>query len=271
MLLGQVGRVVDRFGLEVHAYALMPNHYHFLVRSVNGNLSRCMQHLNGPYTQTLNQKHNWDGPVFRGRFHNQLVDESEHLRVLVPYIHLNPVRKRLVILPDQAFWTSYPAYIGQQEPPEWLRTDVVLSLFGSVDNLIAETMGYHSRELAWPSDFDLRKGVFTSWSPEIPVTLEAKAAARENRLAYARRVIGIVTGVPWAEVVVRKSGPGGNPRLRFAAWALADHTDLTYTQIGRALAISTASVGVFASRARKCGSDQMKDWMRRYRFWSEEE
>ena len=86
MFLDRTGEVVDRYGLEVHAYALMPNHFHLLVRSVQGNLSRCMQKLLGPYTQELNQRHGWDGPVFRGRFRNQVVSHSEHLQVLVPYI-----------------------------------------------------------------------------------------------------------------------------------------------------------------------------------------
>lgn len=80
-----VGEMVDRFGLEVHAYSLMPNHYHLLVRSVAGNLSRGMQHLDGTYTLWLHKRHQWDGPAFRGRFRSQLVEDEEHLRLLVAY------------------------------------------------------------------------------------------------------------------------------------------------------------------------------------------
>ena len=85
LFLEHLGRVVKRFGLEIHAYVLMPNHFHLLVRSVRGNISESMKQLLGPYSQALNQKHGWDGPVFRGRFKNQLVSESEHLRVVIPY------------------------------------------------------------------------------------------------------------------------------------------------------------------------------------------
>jgi len=91
-----VGEAVDDLGLEVHAFSLMPNHYHLLVRSAAGSLSRCMRHINGVYTQWLNRKQRWEGPVFRGRFKNQLVENEEYLRFLVAYIHLNPLRAHLV-------------------------------------------------------------------------------------------------------------------------------------------------------------------------------
>jgi putative transposase len=45
----------DRFGLEIHAYCLMSNHYHLLVKTPNANLSRCMRHINGLYTQRHNR------------------------------------------------------------------------------------------------------------------------------------------------------------------------------------------------------------------------
>ena len=120
LLLDTLGDVVDRFGLEVHAYSLMPNHYHLQVCTPAGNLSRAMCHLNGVYTQRLNRLHNWDGPVFRGRFKSQLVTEEAYRRELVAYIHLNPVRAGLVRRPDESGWTSHRAHLGLDKPPPWL-------------------------------------------------------------------------------------------------------------------------------------------------------
>ena len=55
----------EMFSLHVAAYCLMPNHYHLLVQTPDGNLSRVMRHINGVYTQRYNRRHNTDGQLFR--------------------------------------------------------------------------------------------------------------------------------------------------------------------------------------------------------------
>ena len=57
-----------RFGLQIHAYCLMGNHYHLLVSTPMANLGRCMRHINGLYTQRYNRQRRIDGPLFRGRY-----------------------------------------------------------------------------------------------------------------------------------------------------------------------------------------------------------
>src|SRR3990170_5993126 len=119
-----------RSGLEVHAYALMPNHYHLLVRSVRGNISDAMQYLNGRYTSGMNERHRWDGPLFRGRFRSQLVGDQSYLRMVLAYIHLNPLRARLVARLSSDAWTSHRAYVGLAPRPKWLTTAFFLSDLG---------------------------------------------------------------------------------------------------------------------------------------------
>src|SRR4051812_49416104 len=68
LFLNAVDEAVEHHGLEVHAYALMPNHFHLLVRSPLGNLSKAMKHVIATYTLRANRRHRWDGPIFRGRF-----------------------------------------------------------------------------------------------------------------------------------------------------------------------------------------------------------
>ena len=83
----------ERYGVEVHAYALMGNHYHLLIRTPEANASRAMQWLNVSYSVWFNKRRQRVGPVFQGRFGGVLIDGngSWSLNASV-YIHLNPVR-----------------------------------------------------------------------------------------------------------------------------------------------------------------------------------
>ncbi len=69
---------VERFDIILHGYALMPNHYHLLVESTHGNLSRAMAFVSSTFSRRLDTRFHWDGSVFRGRYHNRVVTAPEH-------------------------------------------------------------------------------------------------------------------------------------------------------------------------------------------------
>jgi REP-associated tyrosine transposase len=125
-LLGSIGR--DEQWL-VHAYCLMTNHYHLLVETPKGVLSRGMRSLNGRYTQWFNRRHKRNGHLFEGRFKSVLVQKESHLLELVRYVVLNPVRARLVERPGDWRWSSYRATSGRGPAPEWLERDWTLGQF----------------------------------------------------------------------------------------------------------------------------------------------
>jgi REP element-mobilizing transposase RayT len=130
--LGYVAELPERFGLLIHAYALMPNHYHLLVESTQGRLSDGMAFVGSRYAQWVNLTHpDWDGPLFRGRFHSKEVISEEHWHHLPVYLHLNPLRARLVMRLNQTRWTSHKVYAGTAEAPDWLTTDDLLAGYGS--------------------------------------------------------------------------------------------------------------------------------------------
>ena len=88
-----VGEMVERYGVVIHAYGLMPTHYHLLAQTPNANLSRAIQWLNASYSKWINGRAGDVGHVFSGRFKSVSVDgEGAWAEELSDYIHLNPVR-----------------------------------------------------------------------------------------------------------------------------------------------------------------------------------
>ena len=120
---------------QVHAYCLMPNHFHLVIETPQANLIAGMKWLLGTYTSRFNRRHKLFGHLFSGRYKSLIVDESGdgYLRTVCDYVHLNPVRARLLSdeqpLSDYP-WSSYGAYL---KPPSkrapWLRLD---RLFGEL-------------------------------------------------------------------------------------------------------------------------------------------
>jgi len=79
--------ISEMWNVNVAAYCLMTNHYHILLQTPDGNISRCMRHLNSVYTQRYNRRHGLDGQLFRERYKSILVCNDSHLLQLVRYIH----------------------------------------------------------------------------------------------------------------------------------------------------------------------------------------
>jgi len=121
--------VVQRFNWLCHAYCLMDNHYHLLIETPDGNLSKGMRQLNGVYTQKYNWLHQKTGHVFQGRYKAILVEKDSYLLELCRYVVLNPVRAGMTEKPEQWIWSSYSFTVGMKKPPEYLTTDWILGLF----------------------------------------------------------------------------------------------------------------------------------------------
>lgn len=125
-----VGDVCARFNWLVHAYCQMTNHYHLLVETVDGNLSKGMRQLNGVYTQRFNRRHGMVGHLFQGRYKAILVQKDTYLMELTRYVVLNPLRARMVERLEDWPWSSYRPIIGEANVPDWLDADWLLSQFG---------------------------------------------------------------------------------------------------------------------------------------------
>jgi len=123
-------QVCARFNWVVHAYCQMTNHYHLLVETPDGNLSRGMRQFNGQYTQHFNRHHRLVGHLFQGRYKAILVQKEAYLLALARYVVLNPVRAGMVRTPEDWPWSSYRQVTGMAAAPDWLDADWLLGQFG---------------------------------------------------------------------------------------------------------------------------------------------
>ena len=127
-----LGQTCDKTGWQLHAYCLMPNHFHLVLETPQANLVAGMKWFLGTYTARFNRRHKLFGHLFSGRYKSLIVDGSGNgcLRTVCDYVHLNPVRAKL-LTPEQSLrdfrWSSYGEYLkapGQRAP--WLRVDRLL-------------------------------------------------------------------------------------------------------------------------------------------------
>src|SRR5436305_4212417 len=123
--------VVDRFEWRCHTYCWMTNHFHLLVETPHGDLSRGMHRLNGMYARWFNWRHDYEGHLFDRRFGAVLVEDESHLLELTRYIVLNPVRACTCDHPGEWRWSSYAETLGRRDRPGFLQTAWLLSLFSS--------------------------------------------------------------------------------------------------------------------------------------------
>ena len=131
-----LGEACAKTGWQVHAYVLMPNHFHVVVETPQPNLVAGMKWLLGTYTSRFNRRHKLFGHLFSGRYKSLIVDGSGsgYLKSVCDYVHLNPARANLVAadVPLQSFaWSSWPAYLLEpSKRPGWLRVDRLLGAWG---------------------------------------------------------------------------------------------------------------------------------------------
>ena len=162
MFLDTVGEMSQRFEVDICAYVLMDNHYHLLMRTRRGNLSRSMQWVGATYTKRFNLRHSRSGHLFQGRFKNMIVQNDAYLLQLSYYIHRNPVRAAMVKRLSSYNWSSYRNYAYGDQTTKWLNTELIMSQFLNVaDKHLAyrEAAQKYAKEeqKIWE---DLRHGIF---------------------------------------------------------------------------------------------------------------
>lgn len=117
-LLAIIAEVATLYGVSVHAYVLMDNHFHLLVTPPTSDaLSRMMQALGRRYVGWFNARHHRTGTLWEGRYRAGLIEGERHLLACMRYIELNPVRAGLCAQPQDWPWSSAPHHLGLARQP----------------------------------------------------------------------------------------------------------------------------------------------------------
>jgi REP element-mobilizing transposase RayT len=125
------GQLHAEHDVDILAYCLMGNHYHFVGQAGENGISDGMQQLSSSYTRIVNDRLGRVGPLFRGRFTSVTIDSDEQLLATVAYVHRNPID----LVPAAALaayrWSSYGAHLGQRTPPAWLATSLIADMMSA--------------------------------------------------------------------------------------------------------------------------------------------
>lgn len=129
--LGLLEDYKNRYNFLIHCFVLMDNHYHLVIETLRPNLIKIMHGLNSGYTGYFNKKYKRSGHLFQGRYKAIIVDKENYLLELSRYVHLNPLRAKIINKPQDYKWSSYGGYIRKKEVNNLNNYNWLLSIFGN--------------------------------------------------------------------------------------------------------------------------------------------
>jgi putative transposase len=249
----------ERYESIIHVYCLMENHYHLLIETPNAQLSRIMQSVNTMYSVYFNKKHGRCGHLFQGRFKAILVQAEEYGRELGPYVHLNPVRAKLVDDPKKYPWSNYKEYLGTMPSCPWTSTSLILSSFGT-------RLGSARQNYAKYVRLKQRQGMPNpSKEAEVSGILgKPDFVARIKDLFLADKVLEEAREIPqlkrlktrpaMADVMTDASellGPHNKHARKVAIFVIHKNTDYLLREIGAFFGIGISAITDICRRTRK--------------------
>jgi REP element-mobilizing transposase RayT len=261
MFLRTLGQACAKALWQVHAYCLMPNHFHLVIETPQPTLIAGMKWLLGTYTGRFNRRHRQCGHLFSGRYKAQVVDGSGngYLKTVCDYAHLNPARARLLRAeqPLQDFpWSSYPLYLRtpRQRPP-WLRVDRLLGEWripkdsASGRRLLAQgmerrrvedtTKEFRSMERGWClGDEEFKQELLEEVSPQSEASHDGEAAQEAGELRADRLVKARLKALGWTAQDLATRRKGDPAKVKIAA-ALRAQTTMPLAWIAERLAMGS--------------------------------
>ena len=220
----------------------------------------------GRYSRELNQRHEWDGPLFRARFKNRVVEDEEYWRDLLAYIHLNPVKAGLATSPDSADFTSHAAYVGLAPRPKWLTCQEMLHLFGSLDAYRDRLHDLATGRIPMHPDWEVAAWNETRVSTAIstpPPAMGWSGSSEEETVNRAVSEVCRVTAADPNQIKTAQRGRPANKTRWVLAWWLTRPGRLTVTATARTLGIAVSGVTRMVALAKDAreADEQVEGWM----------
>ena len=232
-------QIVAQFNWLCYAWCLMDNHYHLLIETPDGNLSKGMRQLNGVTTQTSNRRHRRVGHLFQGRFKAILVDHDAYLLELSRYIVLNPVRAGMVKAPGDWPWSSYRASAGLEPVAPWLAVDGVHAQFAKRRSLAQQRYAqFVSEGIQADSPWQNLKGQIFLGDDQFVQQMQVKIESRQRndvQIPVAQR-----RSRPLSLPIIERSAPDRNAAIvtayatgAYSYQEIATHFGIHFTTVGR--------------------------------------
>jgi len=130
--LERLGTILKETKTKCYAWTLMNNHFHLLLQSGESKITKVMRRLLTGHAINFNKRHKRSGHLFQNRYKSVLCDEEMYLLQLVQYIHLNPIRGKLVktVKGLNSFkYSGHSVLLGNQEN-DWQDCEMILARFG---------------------------------------------------------------------------------------------------------------------------------------------
>jgi len=118
--LERLAVILEETQTQCYAWTMIPNHFHLLLRTGPTPLSKVMRRLMTGYAVTFNHRHRRAGHLFQNRYKSVVCEEDPYLLELIRYIHLNPLRAKIVAdlkALDKYPWTGHSFLLGKQKNP----------------------------------------------------------------------------------------------------------------------------------------------------------
>lgn len=227
-----------RHAFRLYAFVLMGNHVHLILEVGTSPLAKIMQTLQYRYTRYFNRTYRTKGHLFQGRYTAILCEKDAYLLELVRYVHLNPVRAKLVKQPAQYPWSSHRAYLGRSESP-YVDTKFVLGQF-------ARTRGTAVRRYTAYIDDALPQG----HRPDLYRVVDQQVLGGEDFVAAMRPRRSAPGPVPMVAVSLEEIGTAVCQRLGLARTSLfARSKERGITLAKRLTALLALEVAGYSQRA----------------------